>query len=164
VAEFIKDLTWTRRTFPPRGARGMPATLDEIVSPTVDILGSLRFEEVDFDLVLGTVALTSVEGQLVPSTEVWLVLGLDVMHNDPAARRITIMILNKTGTLTVGLPTDNSAQLLVNSNVRINCTLNRFYLGPGERLRGEANAIAAGTRLSLRYRWIPLPLGELVRI
>jgi len=164
VSEFIKDLTWTRRTFPPRGARGMPATLDEIVSPTVDILGSLRLEEVDYRLTLGTLGLNSVEGEVVGSTDVWLVLGMDLSFDDPVDRRMSLMILNKTGTLTVGLPADGDAPLVYSTNERLNCSLPRFYLGPGERLRGESNGMAAGQRLLLRYRFIVLPLGELVRI
>ncbi len=142
----------------------MPSTLDEIVSPTVDILGSLRFDDVIYTLILGTLALTSVEGDVVPSTEVWLVLGVDISSDDPSLRRFQMMILDKTGTFTVGLPMDSAPNLEVNPNVRNSCSLNRFYLGPGERLRGESNVQAAGTRLSLRYRHLPLPLGELVRI
>ncbi len=164
MAEFIKDLTWFRKTFPPRGARGMPATLDEIVSPTVDVLGSLRFEDLIYRLILGTVGLTSVEGNVVASTDVQLILGCDVSHDDATTRRLSLMILNNTGTLTARIPQDHSPQDVVSLGTRIACTLPRFYLGPGERLRAETTSIGAGARLSLRYRLIALPIGELVRI
>lgn len=164
MAEFIKDLTWTRRTFPPRGARGMPSTLDEIVSPTVDVLGSLRLEEVQYRLTLGTLGLTSVEGEVVGSTDVWLVLGTDLSHDDPTNRALKIMILNKTGTLTVGLPADFSPDIGIAASRRVSSTLGRLYLAPGERLRGESNFMVAGQRLFLRYRFIVLPLGEVVRL
>jgi len=164
VAEFIKDLTWVRRTFPPRGARGMPSTLDEIVSPTVDVLGSLRLEEVEFRLVLGTLSLNSVEAEVVPSTDVFLVLGFSLTHDDTSSRTLELKILDKTGAFTVGLPADTSNALALGPSRNVNCTLPRFYLGPGERLRGEANAMGAGKQMALRFRFIRLPLGELVRL
>ncbi|MEE8607590.1 MAG: hypothetical protein V3S55_08300 [Nitrospiraceae bacterium] len=163
MADFIKDLTWLRRTFPPRGARGMPASLEEIVSPTVDILGTTRFEDLDIIQVLGTVGSTEADGPAVPSTEVWYILSVDVEHTDTTARATQVRIRGKNQSNQVALPMDVGLNIGLSALRRNPCKLYGFYLGPNENLRGFSQGIGAAFRVQLNYRWIPLPLGEYIR-
>ena len=140
----------------PRDALPIPEGMTDQVNPTIDVFGSQRMGEVQFETILGGSAVIEVTHGPVPDGSIRFYLSMEYSSDDPAAVRI------KPGRV---IPIDTGFPFAAIRDDVVGTpgsffTVRNFTVGPGGFAAVQAAAMAVGTQLTVTFVWIETPLGE----
>lgn len=132
-------------------------TSDEIQFTSDWLPHSLLYEQdFNYESVVGAAASTTVDGTTVPAGQFWFVPTAQIFHTDGTARRLSVLLRHAT--------TGNSSAIISSDWAVPNTwqwqTQRPFIVPAGHRIRGFAEAIAAGQTVTLQYFFIRGRWGE----
>ncbi len=142
-----------------RDALPFPAGITDQVNPIIDIFGSQRMGELQFETILGGSAVIEVTHGPVADDEIRHYLSMEYSSDDPTAARI------RPGRI---IPTDAGFPFAAIRDDVLGTageffTVRNFTVGPGGFAAVQAAALAGGTQLTVTVAWIDTPLGEYLR-
>lgn len=145
---------WISRLF--AGWSG-PESVDDVVVLTTPWEGTGRYT----DVVHGgsfAVALTVIQGPIVPDDRQWWMPYCEVYHDDPAlTSHMWIEIRDRAGK---DVAVSGAGDVTLNRHISIRRPL---IIPEGGAIRGKiAVAPAAGQRITIRYRYVETELGEFI--
>jgi len=158
--QYRRSFPWVQRTFSPVIPIQGPDFLLSTLLPTVDVFGTSRFDEVQFDDVLGQLGVQEATHTQVPAGFVRHYLAMQYSHDDVFLREIAPVMIVRT-------PTGFPATALKDARQTATSTLSavtNVVVPPrgfiGARVGG---GIGVGARITLRVLWIEMPVGEYIR-
>ncbi len=155
-----RAITWISRALTAnRDGNPVPAGFIDFILPNVDIFGSQRMEEVEFATVVGTLGSVEEFHTTVPADRIRHYLSMSYTHDDPVPRFLVPGRIIPTAT---GFPFA-SFRDQVSMEPNINNAVRNIVVGPLHRIALRANAMAAGSRMSLSVLWMEMPIGEYTR-
>ncbi len=142
-----------------RDALPFPKGITDQLNPTIDVFGSQRMGEVQVQTLLGGSAVIEVVHTVVPDESIRFYLSMEFSSDDPTTRRLRA---GRTFTTDAGFPFAGMAdeRLAVAGEF---FAVRNFTVPPRGRAAVRANAMAAGTQMTVTFVWIETPLGEYLR-
>ncbi len=148
-----KTLTANRDPLP------FPEGIINVVNPIIDVFGSQRIEEIQFEIVNAGLGEIQVVHGPVPIETVRQYLSMEYVHDDVVNRglRAGRLIRTPTAVSFAGMRDEISVpagQFLAVRN---------FTVGPTNFAAVETAAMGAGGRMAVIVTWIDTPTGEYLR-
>lgn len=156
-----RALTWIRKTLDITERTNMPEGIMRNIKPTLDVFGWERVPETVAVALAGT-NVSSQFSAIVPEETARLVYSASVeTTNDVAAFWLWIEHSVAASAINVGLM---RPILTAAGTGLMRCGMDRtLIMSPGDRLVARANTlVGAAETLSIRMRYIDLPIGEYV--
>ncbi len=156
-----RAITWIAKTLTAnRDSNPTPAGVIDQILPNVDIFGSQRIEEIQFETVDGALAGIEVTHGPVPQGSIRQYLSMEYRSDDLTAIRNLRpgrVVTVSTGFPFVGMRDEHPAPGGDFFAIR------NFTVPPGGFAAVTADAMAAGARMSLSLLWVETPIGEYLR-
>lgn len=136
-------------------------SMDCVVKPVVDLMGSTMYERMEISTFAGTSGAPNVNATVVPDNQLWLYLAAHVIHNDTVSKAIWVAIDGPLSVLSVALSITDQAAAGLTEDSRPVPLRRPVLLPPKFSLAGRSRtALTAGKVLTLQTIHIPLALGE----
>ncbi len=158
-----RGLMWLRKTLQVTEETDSPRVLSEQLRPIIDVFGWERLNETTNLTTTSAVDQSTISAPAVPDDVLRLVLEANVETTESTlAFTMWIDHLDGDSNVTVGVmrPIDIPISAII-----IRCAMQRqIIMSPGDRLVGRCTpASGAGDTLSIRQRFVDLPIGEYIR-
>ncbi len=155
-----RAIRWMAQTLTAnRDALPFPEGLTDQINPVIDVFGSQRMGDIQFEIVLGDLAGVEVVHGPVPAARVRHYLSMQYESDDPAGVSLAAGRAVPTET---GFPFAALQDQVVAPADQIFAVRN-FTVGPGAFAAVQATAMAVGARMTLTVLWIETPPGEYLR-
>ncbi len=155
---FRRVFDWVANTLRPIGLSTTPTEIFPLVSPTIDLFGTSELRETQAATVLGPLAGGEVVHTRVPRGRIRVYQAMEYSHDDPIAHVLTPgrVITSPVGPSFpfIGLRDQIAAATDVRFAVR------NVTVPPQGWIGVQADAMSAGTRITLLVQWVELSLGE----
>jgi len=158
-----RALMWLRKTLEITEETDSPRVLSEVLGPTLDVFGWERLNETTNLTTVSAVNQNQVIAPAVPADVLRLVLEANVETTESTlAFTMWIDHLDGDSNITVGVMRPIEVPI---SAIIIRCAMQRqIIMSPGDQLVGRASpASGVGDTLSIRQRFVDLPIGEYIR-
>ncbi len=154
-----RPLDWIRKVLEVTQKTSAPEAFEDQLRTTLDAFGWDRFNETQH-VVNSSVASSFVVGNPVPADTLRLILEASIETNDPAGG-FSLWIVHDD---TVGRGVAVMPPVLTTAIASVQAGMPRsLVLKSDDRLRGEMRpAAGVGLTLTLRSRFIDLPIGEYI--
>ncbi len=158
-----RALMWLRKTLEITEETDSPRVLSEVLGPAIDIFGWERLNEGTSRISTSAVNQNTITSTAVPADVLRLILEASVETTESTlAFTMWIDHLHDQTNVNVGVmrPIDIPISAII-----IRSAMTRpVFMRPGDQLSGRCSpASGAGDTLSLRERFIDLPIGEYIR-
>ncbi len=155
-----RAIRWMAKTLTAnRDALPFPSGITDQINPVIDVFGSQRIEELQFETVLGTLAAIEVTHGPVPDDQVRHYLSMEYASSDAAGVDLRAGRVVPTST---GFPFAALADQ-VTAPANQTFAVRNFTVPPRGFAAVQATAMAAGARMTITLLWIDAPLGEYLR-
>ncbi len=155
-----RAIRWMAKTLTAnRDALPFPAGITDQINPVIDVFGSQRIGEVQFEIVLGGVGNLEVTHGPIEAETVRQYLSMQYESDDAAGVNLVAGRVVPTG---AGFPFAAMADEVTAPGNRIFAVRN-FTVPPLGFAAVQADAMAAGAQMTLTLLWIDTPLGEYLR-
>ncbi len=158
-----RALMWLRKTLEITEATDSPRVLSEVLGPTLDVFGWERMNETTARANVSGANVNTITSPAVPDGVLRLILEANVeTSNSALAFTMWMDHLSAQENVNIGVmrPVDIPISAIV---IRVAMT-RTLILRPGDILQGRCSpATGVGDTLSLRQRFVDLPIGEYVR-
>lgn len=161
VIPFLRPLEWISVVLRAFRVKPLPASYLTEVRPTFDLFGNHRIDQVKFEEVLGTLGDTEVVSSKVPGTQYRYYLSFAFMHNDAAAPTHVMQatrIISDGGAFPIAPMADPVRDGAAPANQFF--AVRNVTVPPDARIGAQVEAIAAGSRITLRSIFLEIPIGE----
>ncbi len=158
-----RALMWLRKTLEITEATDSPRVLSEILDPVVDVFGWERLNEAEGNIITSGANVNTISAQAVPADVLRLVLEASVETTESTlAFQMWIDHLDFVTNINVGVMRPIAVPI---SAIIIRNGMSRtLIMRPGDRLAGRCTpATGVGDTLTLRQRFVDLPIGEYIR-
>lgn len=155
-----KAITWIRTSLRITERTTNPGTITGEIRPVLDVLGWDALKEPQFAVQAGT-DVSSISGPTVPAGVIRLLLEASIETSNTAL--VFVLWIDHVGALTsVGVMRPLTLPV---KTAPIKVGLERvLYMVEGDSLRGRSDpATGVGETLTLRQRFIDLPIGEYIQ-
>lgn len=161
---FLRSLEWVATALRAFREKPLPSTYSTEVQPTVDLFGSHRVAEIQFEEVLGLLGAVEALGPKVDAGKYRYVLSMAFMHDD-GVRHIMqpLRVISVGGTFPqapMESPPESFAGPSASGNVWY--VARNFTVPPEGRAGAMIDAIGAAARMTLRSLFVELDVGETV--
>lgn len=163
MAEFIfrRSFPWIQTAFEPV-TFGSPDAVAGTLFPVVEIFGTQRLADVQFQSVAGVLGALEVTHDPVPPERARFYYSMTYFHDDATDRFLRpIIVPHVEGTPPfpqVALRDSISIPNVASGGRTLN--INGVWVPPRGRIGAIAGNIAVGSRVSINLVWIELPIGE----
>ena len=165
---FRRSFPWVQKALTPVIPILGPDTFLSTLIPTVDIFGTQRIDEQQFQQVLGGPGNVEVFHEAVPADRIRLYSATELTHDDAGQThwiRIGQIVSPGPGSFSfAGLSSAALRPAATSPEAGEGAIATRsIWVGPGNRVAGRAEAMGVGAQLALRLVWVELVLGESIR-
>lgn len=156
-----RTITWIAKALTAnRDANPTPEGVIDVILPNVDIFGTQRIAEVEFETVLGTLGdIEVVHLPLVRDGFYRHYLSMEYEHN---AATPTLLTSGRVVSVAAGFP-----YAMMQSEGVIGATvpgvIRNFIVPPNGGAAARVTALGGGERITLNVLWIEVPVGEYLR-
>lgn len=158
-----RSLMWLRKVLQITQKTDSPRVLSEVLDPIIDVFGWERLNETVNLTTTSAVNQSIVSAPAVPDDVLRLVLEANVETTE-STLPFTMWIdhLDGDSNITVGVMRPIDIPI---STIIIRCAMQRqIIMSPGDQLVGRSTpASGVGDTLSIRQRFVDLPIGEYIR-
>lgn len=154
---FRRSFPWLQRTLSPTIPIVGPEVFSDALVSVVDVFGTSRLEEVQFDDVLGGLGVQEATHTQVPANRVRHYLAMQFSHDDTVLRELAPVMIVRTPTGFPATALRDAAQVGQNSIRGITNVVVPPLGFIGARSGG---GIGVGARITLRVLWVEMPVGE----
>ncbi len=158
-----RAITWIARTLTAnRDSNPTPAGVIDQILPNVDIFGSQRIEELQFETLDGDLAGIEATHGPVPQGAVRQYLSMEYSTDDAGVGSPRRLRPGRVVAVSTGFPFVSFADEQLAPAGEFFAVRN-FTVGPGGFAAVTADAMSAGAVITLSLLWVETPVGEYLR-